>query len=368
MSLRQEFVELALRNEISFSSLCSRFEITRKTGYKWFKRYEQEGLSGLKDRSRKPHRIARHITPEAEEAIVALRNSHPTWGSRKIRRKLQDAHTSSTPACSTITACLKRNNLIDPNGAGGRRDFKRFEHPYPNSLWQMDFKAPVKTIASVSHPLTLLDDYSRFNLLLDALLNQKRETVKEALTCVFRRYGLPDTILVDNGSPWGRDAEHTHTRLTVWMLHLGIRVSHSSCYHPQTLGKDERFHRTLETDVIGRGQWRDHLHLQKSFDAFRYEYNFERPHDSLELEVPASRYKPSLRAFPEKLPPIEYPSTAFVRKVQDHGEFSFKGHTFKISNAFRGYPIGIVPTTCDGVFNVIFCQHKITQINLRDTG
>jgi transposase InsO family protein len=367
MSLRQELVVLAQTNEISFSHLCDRYGISRKTGYKWLSRYQQEGLTGLANRSRRPHHIARHIEPEMEEAIVALRRHHPTWGSRKIRRKLLDAQAHSIPSCSTITAVLHRNNLINPETPAGRRDWRCFEHTFPNALWQMDFKAPVKAIEGIWHPLTVLDDYSRFSLCLNALHNQHSTSVYSSLSSVFCRYGLPDSLLVDNGSPWGSDATHPWTPLTVWMTHLGIKVIHSRPYHPQTLGKEERFHRTLKRDLLSSCQWQNKEHLQKALDAWRHEYNFERPHDSLGLEVPASRYKPSLRPFPKELPSIEYPQYAHVRKVQQGGEFSFKGREFRVSKAFVGNPIGIIPTSTDGVFKVLFSQQHIANINLINT-
>lgn len=363
MSLRKEFVTLSQSKVVSFSELCRRFDISRKTGYKWLKRYRKQGKAGLRDRSRRPQTIARRICAVTEEQIISLRKK-TGWGARKIRRRLQDLGVVSVPACSTITTILHRHGLIDPDGPGGRKDWQRFEHPAPNSLWQMDFKAPVRTIAGECHPLSVLDDHSRFNLCLRALANQKTDSVKETLTETFRCYGLPDTLLMDNGSPWGGHARNPYTTLTVWLIRLNIRVSHSRSYHPQTLGKDERFHRTLNEELISQYQWRDLVHLQESFDWWRPRYNFERPHDSLDLDVPASRYQPSLRSFPDLLPPIEYPTDMLVRKVQDGGFVHFKGRTFRFSSAFRGCPVGFNPTRKDGVFDVMFCQHPIKTVDL----
>lgn len=364
MSQRCEFVRLAEKAEMSFSQLCCRFDISRKTGYKWLNRYQLEGALGLADRSRRPHRIRRQVAPAQEKAIVDLREQHPSWGARKIRRRLQDLGAGSVPACSSITALLHRHGLIGPEGPAGRRDWQRFEHPVPNSLWQMDFKGPVATLAGQAHPLTVLDDYSRFNLCLRALPNEQTIGVQQALTQTFRRYGLPNRLLVDNGGPWGSDAQHPYTPLTAWLIRLGISVSHSRPYHPQTLGKDERFHGTLKRELTDRYQWQDLAHLQVAFDRWRLEYNFERPHEALELAVPSVRYQPSLRSFPERLPAIAYPSGVEVRKVQEGGKVSFRGHTLRVSKAFRGYPVGLRPTTIDGVFDVLFCHQTITQIDL----
>jgi transposase InsO family protein len=352
---------------LSVSELCRRFNISRKTGYKWLNRYAEEGIPGLGNRTRRPHTIRYQILQAEQDMIVTLRKEHPSWGCRKLRRKLQDRGAQRIPSCSTITAILHRHHLIDTEPPRGRQDWQRFEHPVANDLWQMDFKSPIATLMGPCQPLTILDDYSRFNLCLQALPNQQTSGVQKALMTTFRHYGLPNRLVMDNGSPWGSDAEHPYTPLTVWMIRLGIGVSHSRPYHPQTLGKEERFHRTLKQDLLNRFQWRDAFELQKAFDPWRHEYNFERPHDALGLAVPASRYRPSLRCFPESLPPIDYPSGVLTRKVQQGGAFSFQGRSFRISKAFIGYPIGLRPTITDGVFDVLFCHQRITQISLTGT-
>jgi transposase InsO family protein len=363
MSLREEFVRLCESTEMSFAALCRRYGISRKTGYKWLDRYHKQGANGLADLSRRPKRSPRQLQDEREKAIVALRQSHPSWGARKIRRLMKNQNPAEVPACSTITAVFHRSGLIDPNNPAAKPNWQRFEHEVPNSLWQMDFKGPVATVAARAHALTILDDHSRFNLCLRALPNQKTESVQQALCDTFRLYGLPNTMIMDNGSPWGSDWTHPYTELTVWLIRLKIRVSHSRPYHPQTMGKDERFHGTLERDLLCGRQWQDIADLQDGFDGFRHQYNFIRPHDALALDVPASRYKISLRFFPESLPPIEYDPGISVRKVQQHGEISFKGKFFKVGQAFCGYPVGIKTTATDGIFDVLFCQQAIGQIN-----
>jgi transposase InsO family protein len=365
MSLRQEFVGMAQRGTVSFSELCRRFDVSRKTGYKWLARSRDEGTAALRDRPRRPARSPRRTAAAVEAAIVTLRHQHPRWGARKLRRRLATRGLAPVPAASTVTRILHRQGLIDPAAPGSPRPWQRFEHPVPNSLWQMDFKGRVVTVVGPGHPLTILDDHSRFNLCLQVLPDQATAGVQAALTTSFRRYGLPDCLLVDNGSPWGSDAEHPWTPLTVWVVRVGTRVSHSAPYHPQTLGKEERFHRTLAAEVLGTRQWRDLAHCQGALDRWRIVYNTERPHEALGLAVPASRYAPSLRPFPETLPPIEYPAGLPVRKIQQGGHFTFHGRGFKVAKAFAGYPVGLRPTTTDGVFDVLFCHQRITGINLR---
>lgn len=366
VSLRYEFVMLTRNGEMSLSQACIRFGISRKTGYKWLRRYANNGAAGLSDRSRRPHRITLKVPAELEDQIIDWRKKHPTWGARKIRKKLQDSGYSPLPACSTITVVLHRNGLID-KAVSSHKKWQRFEHASPNNLWQMDFKGPVSTLEGICHPLTILDDCSRFSLCLKALSDQTRASVEKTLSEVLLRYGLPDRILMDNGAPWRKDETHPYSKLGTWLIRLGVRVSHSSSYHPQTLGKDERFHRTLKNDLINRQQWQNQYHLQEGFDIFRDEYNFERPHDSLLLDVPASRYQPSLRSFPSSLPAIEYDSNMMVRKVQQKGEIFFKGRIFRVSRAFAGYPVGIEATEFDGLFDVWFCKEPIAQIDMRKT-
>jgi hypothetical protein len=146
---------------------------------------------------------------------------------------------------------------------------------------------------------------------------------------------------------------------------VGTRVYHSAPYHPQTLGKDERFHRTLDAEVLTTRQWRDLAHCQAACDRWRAVYNVERPHEALDFAVPASRYQPSLRSFPEVLPPIEYPAGLPVRRVQQGGHCSYLGRPFKVPKAFAGYPIALRPAPMDGVYDVMFCSQEIVQLDLR---
>jgi transposase InsO family protein len=299
-----------------------------------------------------------------EAAVLEVRAQHP-WGGRKIRRRLEVLGQEQLPAASTIHAILKRHGLLDPTQSSKHRAFQRFERPAPNALWQMDFKGHFALGAVRCHPLTVLDDHSRYSICLRACLDETTATVQQALTESFRRYGLPDDMLMDNGSPWGNAGEQVLTPLTVWLIRLEIRVLHGRPYHPQTQGKDERFHRTLAVEVLNHQRFHDLLDCQRKFDRFRDVYNLERPHEALGLEVPVTRYQPSARAFPEQIPDIEYAPGDIVRKTQDHGALYFCGRVFRISKALRGYPVALRPTTTDGQFDVFFCHHKVAQIDFR---
>ena len=364
--LRQEFVMLATAEGANVRALCRRYTISPKTGYKWLARYRRQGRTALTDRSRRPAHSPTRTPPALEQAVLAVRAAHPVWGGRKIRAVLLARGHPTLPSPSTMTAILQRHGQIAPEAAPKHTAWQRFEHDAPNRLWQMDFKGHFALLAGRCHPLTVLDDHSRFAVGLQACGDQTGQTVQARLTACLRRYGLPEAILVDNGPPWGSDAAHPHTPLTAWLLRLGVGVRHGRPYHPQTQGKDERFHRTLKAEVLGTRVLRDLAHCQREFDRWRDVYNLERPHDALGLAVPASRYRASPLTFPEVLPPIEYGPGDLVRKVAEGGAISYRNRPFRVGRAFFGYPVALRPTLVDGVLDVFFCHQKVAQINLRD--
>jgi transposase InsO family protein len=272
------------------------------------------------------------------------------------------------PAASTITQILRRRGLVDPTPAPPR-DHQRFEAPFPNALWQMDFKGYL-TLANGKrcHPFGALDDHSRYNVVLAASTDQRTPTVRELLSAAFRRYGLPDRILCDNGSPWGNTWDQPWTSLGVWLCDLGVVVSHGRPYHPQTQGKQERFHRTLDLEVLStRPRWVGFDELQAAFDDFRVLYNHHRPHSALgETVVPADRYRPSERALPDVVPPVDYPDGTEVRKVDANARISFKGRIIRVGKAFRGRPIGVRSSATDGVYHLYYRSQLIRTVDLTE--
>jgi len=365
MSMREEFVKLAMQVGANRRELCRRFGIAPKTGYKWLKRYAVEGGSGLEDRSRRPRRSPMRTAAEVEQRVIRMRGDVlGSWGGRKLARRLF-CEGGPELAPSTITGILRRHGLLNQT-APPPRPFQRFERAAPNELWQMDFKGhfPLFTGARC-HPLTVLDDHSRFSLLLRACADEQGETVRPLLVDAFRRYGLPAAMLMDNGAPWGADPDHPFTAFGLWLIRLGIRVAHGRPYHPQTQGKDERFHRTLVFEVLRHFNFTSFAHCQREFDRFRDRYNLVRPHDALGLDTPVSRYRPSPIPFPENLPPIEYPDDLEVRKVQAQGCFSYRGKTFRLSKALRGFPIALRQSQAgDSLREVLFCHQRLTTIDL----
>ncbi len=369
MSQRLEFVTMASVETANVRQLCRSFGISSATGYKWLARFQSSGVAGLHDRSRRPHHSPARSAPEIEEAIIDLRRKHRAWGGRKLRQRLLDLGRRQVPSPSTITAILDRHQLLDPQESLKHQAFQRFEHAAPNDLWQMDFKGHFGLSDELAkercYPLTVLDDHSRFAIVLCALSKPSANNTQATLTSAFRRYGLPQRLTCDNGSPWGASAQSRYTALTVWLLRLGIQVSHSRPGHPQTQGKDERFHRTLKAEVLRYHSYATISEWQQQFDYWRDIYNCERPHEALSLAVPASRYQPSKRVFPEQLPLIEYGSSDVVRKVRRHGLIKYKGRLYRICSAFRGLPVALRQTTTDGLLEVFFCQLKIGALDLR---
>src|SRR3984957_9079388 len=238
MLLREEFVKLAMQAGTNRRELCRRFGIAAKTGYKWLKRYAVEGGSGLEDRSRRPRRSPLRTAAEIEHRVIGLRREvRGSWGGRKLARRLF-CEGGPELAPSTITGILRRHGLLNQT-APPPRPFQRFERAAPNELWQMDYKGHFPSLNGARcHPLTVLDDHSRFSLVLKACADQREQTVRAVLTEAFRRYGLPAAMLMDNGSPWGAAGAEPFTAFSLWLIRLGIRVTHGRPYHPQTQGKD----------------------------------------------------------------------------------------------------------------------------------
>jgi transposase InsO family protein len=367
MDTKREFVALALQDGANRRELCRRFGITAKTGYALLRRFAEEGQAGLQPRSRRPAHSP-GVTPVAmEQAVLQLRQQHPAWGARKIARCLRDRGLSEVPAPSTVTAILRRHGQLSVAASAAATPWQRFEHEQPNSLWQIDFKGHFDTATQRCHTLTLLDDHSRYDLALDACANQQGASVQPRLEQVFRRYGLPVGVNADNGAPWGssREVEHGLSQFSVWLIRLGIRVSHSRPYHPQTNGKLERFHRSFDAEVLAGRAFRDLAQAQAAFTAWRAVYNHERPHEALGLDTPAQHYRASPRPFPERLPSIEYAEGDEVVEVRCNGELRFRGHRFKVSNALIKLPVALrADRQHDGCFDVYFCHQRFMRVDL----
>lgn len=368
VSLRSEFVFYARQEGANVAELSRRYGISRSTAYKWIGRSKEGDTVSLEDRSRRPHRSP-CTTPEPMVAkVLEQRAKHPKWGGRKLRRRLLDLDEENVPAASTITEILRRNGLLAPEDSEQRQALTRFEYEVPNGLWQMDFKGhfPLTRSPERCHPLTIIDDHSRFALAIEACANERSETVQRRLERTFRTYGIPERLLTDNGAPWWAPRGGGITRLSRWLIQIGIQMVRCRPRHPQTQGKEERFNRTLKAEVISENPLRSITHSQQAFDDWRYVYNFERPHEALDLDVPASRYEPSSRPYPNRMPVFEYGSGDQVRKVQATGDISYQCRKIQVGKGLKDCYVAVRPTMEDGVVDVYYLRQRIVSVTLDD--
>jgi transposase InsO family protein len=367
MSARREFVMVARQEGANVRELCRRYGISPTTAYKWMARGADQ-TETYQDRSRRPLRSPNRTGEKIEELVLAIRDEHPVWNARKIRhllrRQLQDGE--DLPAASTVGQILKRHGRIQDAASAAAHVWHRFEHEAPNELSQIDFKGHFNTGQGRCYPLTMIDDHSRYSQILKACTNERTETVKTHLIDAFRRFGLPKRMNMDNGNPWGNPTGARYTKLTVWLIRLGVGISHSRPLHPQTNGKDERFHRTLKAELLGSRWFSTIAEVQKAFDRWREIYNHERPHEALGLDVPSSRYRASARCYPEVLPAVDYDSSDLVRSVRPNGQVSFEGASYFVGQAFAGEKVALRRID-ERVWRVFFCHEPIATIQRCDS-
>ena len=310
MDERLRFVAQLLDGE-PMAEVCRTFGISRKTGYKIFERYKEHGLAALNDRSRRPVRYANQLPQQVESLILNLKRDKPHWGARKIRELLVRRLSSDVriPAKSTIHAVLHRHGLVKPIGRTRNRasGTPLSEGAVPNELWCADFKGEFKLgNGRYCYPLTVTDHASRFLLLCEALNSTREDLAFTAFQQLFVERGLPSAIRSDNGVPFASpNALFNLSKLSVWWLRLGIAIERIKPGHPQQNGRHERMHLTLKTETT-RPPGLNSLQQQARFDAFRQEFNTERPHEALAMGCPAEVYSVSTRAY-SGLPDIAYP-------------------------------------------------------------
>lgn len=366
MELRREFVELASREGANLRELCRRFGISAPTAYKWLKRHRAGEALG--DRSRKPLESPGKTAAEMEARVIAVRQEHPAWGGRKLKRWLEDRGIKGVPSASTITGMLRRHGLLSPPPGPSGRGWERFEREAPNELWQIDYKGWLPLASGGRcHPLAMLDDHSRFNLLLEPCATETFGELRPLLEKAFETYGLPVAILCDNGNPWGASCG-SFTVCEAWLLRLGVEVLHGRPCHPQTQGKEERFNRTLNAEVLSRTTvWHDRSHCEREFVKWRRVYNHERPHEALGGNVPASHYEVSARKMPSKLREAGewYGGDDVVKKVQSKGNIRFGGVMWSIGEAMRDQEIALRQIG-EERYEVYYCWKRLGVLDLAE--
>jgi transposase InsO family protein len=365
-SVRMQFVKEMSEPGVNRREVCRRHNVAPKTGYEYLRRYTEGGAAALAPRSKRPHSSPCRLDASTEQRIIELRQEL-RWGPRKIRWRLEQEGWFHVPAKSTVEMVLKRNGLVTEERSRKSKAHRRFEHERPNDLWQMDFKGhfPLRN-GERCHPLLVIDDHSRYLLALRACRNERRETVQPILTELFREHGLPVRMLMDNGPPWGRAGVRVYSELEVWLIRLDVRVSHGRAHHPETQGKVERMNRTLPDELPL--DFEDLAAAEGGFGLYRPRYNEERPHEALEMTVPASRYAPSERRYPEQLPSVEYDEADQVRRVQKGGWISYRGREWRVGKAFEGERVAVRPGHDDGRVRVYYCKQWIRELDLREPG
>ena len=356
MDVRLRFVQDVHRPGWSVAEVCRRYQVSRKTGYKWLERYEKAGPAGLTDRSHRPYTCP-HATPgPIMQQILALQRRF-RWGARKVRWLLaQRVPGELVPTVATVHRILERHGRT-----GRRRASRRRFHPgrpdapldQPNAIWTADFKGQFRTGNGIyCYPLTVQDAATRFLLGCRGLLAPTIEASWPVFVRLFRRFGLPERIRTDNGAPFASCALGRLSLLSVWWIRLGIRPELIEPAHPEQNGRHERMHKTLKADTA-RPPRRTLATQQRRFDWFRARYNTERPHEALGQRLPASLYQPSPRPYPTRLLPISYPGHYEVRRVSRNGGIRWGSRWVNVTHVLAELEIGLEEID-DGLWEVYF--------------
>lgn len=344
VDLRMDFVARVRAGE-RITDLCREFGISRKTGHKIWKRYEELGIEGLRDQPRAPKHIPHRTPPELVEILVKAREKHPTWGPKKLKEVLERVEGHDFPAASTIGSVLRRRGLVSnrkPRRWTPPRPTGLTEALAPNDVWCADYKGQFRLgDASYCYPLTITDQFSRYLLACEGMARIEEQQAREAFEDVFRSHGLPSIIRTDNGAPFASCGLAGLTRLSVYWMSLGIRHERTRPAHPEENGRHERMHRTLKRETT-RPARENLLQQQEVFDAFLDEFNTERPHEALGMRRPADVYVPSARLYPERLDQPTYPLHDDTITVTRSGQVRVPGRgTVYLSLALSGHDIGI---------------------------
>jgi transposase InsO family protein len=366
---RRRFVEACRDSDESFAAICVRFGISRQKGYKWLARFEEGGLEGLADRSRRPHSNSRAVFPAVVELIVELRKRRPRWGPRKLLAILErDYPRIEFPVASTVGSLLRAKGLVTKRrrrapSVGYGPKLSVFDGP--NSVWCADFKGHFLVAGRYCHPLTISDGYSRFLLRCTGLKQTLHAPVQKIFVDAFHEFGLPDVIRTDNGPPFASVTTGGLSRLAVWWIQLGILPERIMPGHPEQNGRHERMHRTLKAETA-RPAASSFAAQQRAFDFFKHEYNYERPHEALGQVEPAKFYRPSLRSYPCKLEDPAYPRHFTTQRAYPNGVISVGQTQWYLSGCLANQLIGL-EALVDGCWRVCFGPVTLGLLDIRGT-
>jgi putative transposase len=360
MDERLRFVARLLEGE-KMAPLCAEFGISRKTGYKIFDRYKDCGVVAFNDRSRRPYRQANRLPPQLEAVIVRLKREYPGWGAPKIREKLRrQSSAPHLPAISTVHAVLDRHGLV--------RRRRRRRHAatgtalsrpeVPNALWCADYKGEFMLgDRRYCYPLTITDFASRYLLTCEALSTTQEKFAFTVFERTFKEFGLPHAIRTDNGVPFASaHALYGLSKLAVWWLRLGIALERIQPGHPQQNGRHERMHLTLKKEAT-KPAAANVFQQQARFDTFVAQYNRDRPHQALNMKVPAEVYGRSARAY-RGLEELSYPFHDGTFTVTQCGRICFKGRKVNLSHVFAGQNVGVTQVG-ERIWLVTFMRYDV---------
>ena len=374
MEQRVGLVEQWERGEESVAELCRRYGISRKTAYKWWTRWQAGGLEALAERSRAPHRQPNRVSAEWEQAVVEARGRHPTWGPKKLRAELDKLVArwgEGRPARSTIGEILRRHGLSWARKLRRRASAcaAPLEHATAaNRVWAADYKGWFRCgDGAACYPLTISDSYSRYLLRCQALPGVEETLARPVFEAAFREYGLPEALRTDNGPPFASAGLCGLSHLSVWWLRLGIRLERIEPGQPQQNGRHERLHRTLKAEATVPPA-ADLRRQQARLDAFRREYNQERPHEALGQTTPASCYVVAApRPYPARLPDYDYPARCQLRRVDSNGTIRWNWARLALTRALRGEQVAL-EEVAEGIWQVRFCHLVLGEFDERPLG
>jgi transposase InsO family protein len=331
---RVKFVVRAASGKESMTALCREFGVSRPTGYRWRRRFERTGsVTAVVERSRRPAHSPSQTTARNEERVVELRREYG-WGAKKLEVLLREE--GEPLMVVTINRILKRRGLVRKKDSHPPA-LQRFERGAPNELWQMDGKGEYRGGDGTCYPLSILDDHSRYAVGLYSLRAFRAEEIYPCVVRTFERYGVPEAMLMDRGSVWwGSKNGYGLTWLSVRLIEQGIGLHYGRVHHPQTQGKVERFHRTLNEAIRYRGKPQRLAEWAGALEEFRQIYNEQRPHEGLQMKRPAERYRVSSRSYQAQPREWEYPRGSQVRKLNEKGVLGWEGQQWYVCEALAG--------------------------------
>lgn len=359
---RREFAQAAMYCK-NFSALCREFGITRRTGLKWKERYT--ACQPLTDRSRKPHTTPTRTPEEVELLILAVRAENPGWGAKTIHRVLERRGCQNLPCVKTVNNILHRYGCISPEESQKRQPYTSFEKERCNVMWQTDFKGEFRMKDNnYCYPLTILDDHSRYSLRIAPRLSTANVVIP-VFTEVFQQYGMPDSILSDNGAQFA-GFRKGYTQFEKWLIDLDILPIHGRIKHPQTQGKIERFHRTMKHELLNHTEIADIEDAQTKFRLWQDKYNNLRPHEALGMRTPGEVYEPSQRQYESKVKEFEYGGEHHVLKVNSWGYVRFNGWQVYLSETMANQYIEFRTSSDGETFAACYRNFKIAEFDTED--